>query len=409
VKQRALFAVAVVYSAAHFCLSGIRQPLGNFYGDFLASFPSEQAARFTGRLDFFRGSLAQSWAGMHTGQALRLWHYGPLEHLITLPLFVFPNLRTAYTAWLIANYVFLGLIALLAADVYEWRGWGWIAFLGALNFLPLFEALTQRNIEIFELLLIFAAFAMMRRRRQVAGGFLIGLAAMTKFLPLIFLPYFAVRRMWRAFGGALLAIVPLAIATEWLLGWSHSGIVYQLRHGSFLETDLNQSLSGMVIRLIRRTRLPLDIALASQIAIVAALMVLALLFIRARHQRGDEDLAWSALITAMVLLPPHNEQYYFVLLLFPYCALLTRRMFLPWLTVSYLLVAMPVPLSLLNRLLKIDSFQTYLGLGIPFAGAAILMVLCSLALVGTSHAVYGTEQQCPWKTHSPISPPSSTA
>ena len=78
----------------------------------------------------------------------------------------------------------------------------------------------------------------------------------------------------------------------------------------------------------------------------------------------------------MVLLPPHNQQYYFVLLLFPFLALLARRMALPWLAVSYLLVGAPLPF----RLFGAGAFQLYLQAGIPFVGAAILAVLCVRAL-----------------------------
>ncbi len=155
----AVVVLAWIYTAAHFVASGIKQPLGNFSGDFLASFPSWRLSVLLGRQDLFKGSLADEWARMLDPQltwiyavghfifsgikhAFRasfpswrlsvwlgpldlfksslaelarmvwdshpLWHYGPVEHLVTLPLFAFSDLRSAYTAWLIANYAFLG-------------------------------------------------------------------------------------------------------------------------------------------------------------------------------------------------------------------------------------------------------------------------------------------------------------
>ncbi|HEX3107948.1 MAG TPA: glycosyltransferase 87 family protein, partial [Thermoanaerobaculia bacterium] len=176
--KKALAVVLGIYTAAHFYFSGIRQPLANFYGDFLASFPSWRLSVLFGRLDLYKGSLAEFWA-MRFGGTHPLWHYGPVEHLVTLPLFAFGNLRSAYIVWLVANYVFLIAIIVLAAKLFEHRA---LAVLAILNYGPLFEALTQRTIEIFELLLLFIAFASLRRERKVSSGVAIGFAAMTKFL-----------------------------------------------------------------------------------------------------------------------------------------------------------------------------------------------------------------------------------
>ena len=370
--------LASIYSAAHFFFTGIRQPLRNFYGDFLGAFPSWRLSMLLGRPDFYRGSLAEEWATTFHTRAVPLWHYGPVMHLVTLPLFAFGDLRSAYLAWLFATYAFLMASLVLAARVFDLRGMRWIALLAILNFVPLYEALTQRNIEFFEMLLIFAAFAQMRAGRQTAAGMLIGIAAMTKFLPLIFIPYFAIKRMWRALAASLITIAPIAVATELVFGWRNSGIVLQLREGSFLRGALNQSLSGMIIRLLRWTHSysPPLAATLSRMAIVAALAGVSWIFLKTRDCKGNEDLEWAALMVAMVLLPPHNQQYYFVLLIFPFLTLLARRLYLPWLAISFLLVGAPVPF----RFLGPEAFLTYLRAGIPFIGAAILAVLCVRAL-----------------------------
>jgi len=378
---------AWIYSVAHFYVSGIRRPLDNFYGDFLASFPSWRLSVLLGRLDLYHGTLAEEWAGAKV-HGHPVWHYGPVEHLVTLPLFAFSDLRSAYIAWLIANYAFFVAIValamwLFAGGVPRWIRWS-VVPIAFLNYLPLYEALTQRVIEIFELALVFAAFALMRRGRPAASGFLIGLAAMTKFLPLIFIPYFAIKRMWRALAGSLMAIVPIAIATEVVFGWRHSGILIQLRHGGFIDSALNQSFSGMIVRLLKWTHSSLSPAVLSRVAILAALAGLSWLFLKTRHCAGIEDLEWSTLIVAMVLLPPHNQQYYFIFLLFPYLALFAHHRAKPgrlrWLAVSFVAVGMPVPLTLVSRLTGTDAFPVYLQAGIPFLGAAILAILCASAL-----------------------------
>ena len=377
--KKALLGVATIYTAAHFYFSGIRQPLTNFSGDFLASFPSWRLSVLFGRLDLYKGSLAEFWA-MRFGATHPLWHYGPVEHLVTLPLFAFGNLDSAYIAWLMANYVFLIAIIVLATTTFGNRT---LAILAILNYGPLFEALTQRTIELFELLLLFVAFAL--RRRKIASGIAIGFAAMTKFLPLIFVPYLALKR--RA-ASALITIALIAIATQIVFDWRYSETAVQLRAGGMIHSVLDQSLAGMM----RRLGAPHTVA---RVVILVALALLSWLFFRARNLSSIEDLEWSTLIVAMVLLPPHNEQYYFVLLLFPYLALAARelRSWEKWtLAVSFVLTGTLIPLSVVSRLTGTNAFGAYLALGIPFVGAAILAVLC---VSGMSYAVLTAEQHVP--------------
>jgi hypothetical protein len=397
-----LASAAWTYTIAHFAASGVKQPLGNFYGDFLASFPSWRLSVLLGRLDLYKGSLAEKWA-LEFGVGHPLWHYGPVEHLVTLPLFAFSDLRSAYTAWLIVNYAFLLAILALAAAVFQGNRSKWVwrsaSAIAILNYGPLYEALTQRTIEIFELLLIFAGFALMKRGNLTISGFAIGLAAMTKFLPLVFVPYFVVKRRWQAFAGSMMAIGPIAIVTEVVFRWRYSGTVVQLREGGFLNSALNQSLSGMIIRLLVWTKSSLSAATLSRGAIIVGLVGLSWLFLRARNCATIEDLEWSTLIVAMVLLPPHNEQYYFVLLLFPYLAVVARelRPVAPahaarrwWLAISFFLTGTLVPLSVLNRLTGANVFSTYLTWGIPFVGAAILATVCVHAVLAEGAAAHDT-------------------
>jgi len=389
-------AVAWIYTAAHFAMTGIRQPFRNFTGDFLASFPSWRLSVLTGRLDMYRGSLAASWA-VKFGSGHPLWHYGPVEHLVTLPLFAFRDLRTAYMAWLIVNYAFLAGILLFACSVFhsgraKWL-WRSIVVIATLNYGPLFEALTQHTIEIFELLLLFAAFALFLRGRDAASGAAVGFAAMAKFLPLIFLPYFLLKRQMRALRAAVVSIAAIAIATQAVLDWRYSGIIAQLRSGGLIEGDTDQSLAGMIRRLLVWTRSPLSPSLVSFGAILLAGAGVAWLFLRTRNASEIEDLEWSTLIAVMVLFPPHNEQYYFVLLLFPYLALLARELrplAVPhrarrwWLAISFVLTGTLIPLSVLNRLTGRQMFSLYLASGVPFIGAAILAGICIHALLADS-------------------------
>jgi hypothetical protein len=284
--------------------------------------------------------------------------------------------------------------------------WRSVVGVAVLNYGPLYEALTQRNIEIFELLLIFAAYALFLRGRAASAGGAIGVAAMTKFLPLIFLPYFLVKRQLRALSTSVITIAVIAIATEVVLGWRYSGTVVQLRRGGLIYSETDQSLAGMIRRLLVWTRSPLSVPVVSLGAIILAVTGVAWLFLRSRNCAAIEDLEWSTLIAVMVLLPPHNEQYYFVLLLFPYLALLARELrpdVSPhrarrwWLAISFFLTGVLVPLSIVDRMTGLKIFSLYLTLGIPFVGAAILAAICVHAVLsecavmqvapGTPHAL----------------------
>ena len=407
-RRRLLWIAVLLYSLLHFAATGVRQPLANFYGDFLASFPAWKVASLAGRLDLYAGSLARQWGPPP------IWHYGPVLHLITIPLLSFPSLRSAYLAWLFVNYAFVAVTAILAIRIIDDGRPTLTTTLAVIvvfcNFNPLYETLTQRNIELFELMLLFAAYALYRRGRETACGAAIGVAAMAKFLPLIYLPWLVLKRRWRALGAALAVIVPIAIVAQLVLGWQHSGILLQLRGGSFLNSELNQSLSGVVVRLVQWTHSGLSVATISRVLIVACLIALSALMLRLRRHEGIEDLEYGLLAAAMVLLPPHNQNYYFVFLLLPYLLLYARyRTCWSWraalLALSFVLVAVPIPLSVVQRFTGLDAFSLYLRAGIPFVGAALLVIVL-LAEIGMSCALFGSEQPCPSKRPSRISAPS---
>jgi hypothetical protein len=400
-RRKLLWAAALLYSLAHFALTGLRQPLGNFYGDFLATFPARRLALLAGRLDLWSGTLAQRWTHMFPWGHADIWYYGPLHHLIAAPMLAFPTLRSGYIAWLFVNLLFVGATMAIAAKIADDVLAVVVMFL---NFNPLYEAITQRNIEIFELMLLFAAYALYRRGRDSACGAAIGAAAMAKFLPIIYLPWLVLKRRWRALGAAIAVIVPLTIAAQPILGWQNSGTLLQTKHGGFIDSDLDQSLSGVIVRLVGLSHA----AIASRVAIAVALIAFCALMLRLRNRQGVEDLEFGLIAMAMVLLPPHNQNYYFSFLLLPYAFLYARYRCEKWswrttlCAVSFVLVAAPVPFSILQRLTGLDAFTLYLRAAIPFIGATLLVIVL-VAEIGMSNAVLTAEQPCPSKKPSRIS------
>lgn len=386
---RILVAIAWVYAVAHFYSTGVRYALRLFASDFLAVFPTWQVARFVGRLDMYHGSLAEQWGPPP------VWYYGPVLHLITLPLFAFETLRGAFTFWLVVNYVFVGAtLLLLVLEIDDWRptlATTSLVFIVALNFSPFYEALTIRAIEVFELLLLVVAFALHRGGRSTAAGLVIGVAAMAKFLPLIYIPYFALKRDWRALGASVATVGVIAVATQLTLGWRYNATVHQLTadHGGVIRFEENQSLAGFVLRIVDWTDAPVNGPLMGRIAIVLGLVALTLLFLRT-VDRGREvvEVEWWMLITAAVLLPPHNQNYYAILLLPAYLVLFVRYRAAGLLRspraialyASFLVVGLPMPLSAVSRVVGFAVWPVYLRSGGGFVGAAILVALLALEL-----------------------------
>jgi len=382
---RALLMLAIagiwLYSAAHFLQTGIRLALGQFYGDLLGNFPSGTLMRWLGREEsMFAGTLAEEWL------PVPLWGYGPVLHLLTLPLvWLLGTLRQVYQALLVANYAFLGLaVWRLYRLVAPARRRGLYATLLAavvLNFYPLYEAILQRNVEIFELMLIVWAMDSFVRRRDALAGVLIGVAAMTKFLPGIFIGYFLLKGRWRAAAAGTATIAVLAALAQVTLGWQHNSVLMQLAHGSYLDLHLNQSLVGFLLRLL--WWLPGREAWAKA-AMFAGIAGFGWLMIRLRHHQ-DWRLEWSLVLVGMIMLLPHNQNYYLVFLIVPYAVLLSMILDRaltgwPWITAvaaSFLLVGWPVPLSLVDRLFGLPAglgAEWLLWLSLPVCGVILLVV-----------------------------------
>ena len=391
--ERAGCAAVWGYSAAHFIKTGVLFAMTNFFGDFLSNFPSGRIAAWCGRSDFYVGTLAERW------NPIPSWGFGPVFHLVTLPLFAFPSLQEAYRIWLAVNAVLLlaagGVLYRVAFPQRRTLATLTLCGFAMLNYYPLYEALIQRTIEIFEFLLVVTAMALYARRRDAAAGSLVGCAAMTKFLPGILVPYFLLKRRWRAAGWALAVIAALALLAQATLGWQHNFIVNYLLDGDIAyHGDLRtQSVVGIVYRTLTSLGIQGSWIGIGKALIVCCAMALAWLMVRFRT-RGEWTLEWSLLMVAMVMLLPHSQNYYLLFLLIPYTVLLGRLLEerLPaawgvWWGASFLLTGWPIPLSLMDRLLGRSFADLLFSYSIPGVGVALLVALLVMALYKTAAPV----------------------
>ncbi len=369
----AIAALLWVYSWLHFVKTGVIFALGNFMGDFLYNFPAPKIALWANASSIYFESPTQV---LHGSLHSQHWSYGPLFHIVSLPLLFLGPLQEGYRLWLVVNYAFLiagcWLLYRLTAPARATLLSVTAFVVMVLNYHPLYEALIARNIELFEWLLVVGAMTCYAKRRDAMTGILMGLATMTKFLPGWFILYFALKRRWRAFWAAVIVTGAIGIVAQSLLGWQHNTTVLQLFQGgyaacSYSAVHSNLSVAGVILRLTQLIGFERYWAPVSQVCIVI-LAVLFLWFLWRVRFSAYWKLEWSLIAIAMITLLPHNQPHYLIFLLIPYAVLweeaMTRVGRERWrwiflLVVSWALTAWPIPLSLVHRLFGLTIEQLF--------------------------------------------------
>jgi Glycosyltransferase family 87 len=199
------------------------------------------------------------------------------------------------------------------------------------TFFPLLSSNLTGTMNAILLLLLTAGWAAWQRRRDVAAGAMVGIAAVIKLFPLALLPYLAWRRHWRllaALGATLLGGLALGL------------VVTSLDHNIYYFRDMlphlaagtgyreNQSLAGFTARLC-------DPALAQAGGnagwcgrLLDWPLVLALLAIvlTASSRASRSGLEFALAISALPLISSVTWSFHLVILILP-IALLIRRVF----------------------------------------------------------------------------------
>ncbi|SVD80303.1 uncharacterized protein METZ01_LOCUS433157, partial [marine metagenome] len=186
--------VTIIYSLVRLVLTTVRYGINTHYNsDFFASFPAPAVARAFGKADtFLVGGEVERY--LQDGQ----WLYGPVYHLITLPLFLFSDKYAAFDALLYGTLFFFISSCLILiyfsvrSPFWSYRTAGVIFIVG--NMSPAFEALGQRNIEIFELLILSVAVVLYDRKFSRLAALLIGVGAGIKFVLGAIVPYLIIHR-----------------------------------------------------------------------------------------------------------------------------------------------------------------------------------------------------------------------
>ncbi|MBI3493687.1 MAG: DUF2029 domain-containing protein [Acidobacteria bacterium] len=398
-------------------------------GDFYQTLPGGYVERVNPTL-WNSADLAGS-AAFHKDYYL----YGPIQYLTLYPI-AYLNSYAEIAKLLLALYsvlIFTTVVVLwrtmVAAEAGRDAGVG-PAVCAVLLFAPLIVCYVQREFEIVAFLIwTLGAYAIVTGR-NAAGGAAIGYVTWFKLLPVGFLPYFVLRRWWRAIAGfivASVAVLGLAHAVFGLdsfLMLSRSRVITvessaahivgaQFRPligsratfyfdprkspgflGRGFCADWNETNETIVsVRWalcdlnLRHAWLPSRELFWSITIAIGALFVTA--FVRherrlATHLEAKWRSIWELSLVSMatvVLVRAHF--YYLIVLLFPLVALLYRYLlYRPhWTRVAALafsyvaLSAFVVPLSVTSMAIGRDAWHVYMHYNVYFYGELTLFAL----------------------------------
>jgi hypothetical protein len=216
---------------------------------------------------------------------------------------------------------------------------------------PILSDLQHGNINILILFVCMAGLIAFRNRRDWLAGTLIGLAAAIKVTPLLFVPYFAIKRQWNIVGAslcsflALLFLVPSLVIgfgqNLWLVrSWSGAMIEPYVLEGKVETLQTNQSLPGVTLRLLTDSPgidLPdgslgrvnwFSVSPQAALGCVKAIMFGLLVWIgwlsrRPASDRTDPRLAMECAMVfiAMLLVSERSWKHHFVTMTLPYAVL----------------------------------------------------------------------------------------
>ncbi len=394
VLARSILGAVLLYSAVHlyFYIDLYAWPIHP--SDFLGSFPNHIIADWLGDPERFYLYFTMDTHPMEHPY----WNYGPVFHVITIPMYFLPDAVFAYRSLLIvfglAYLAGSGLI-LHTLRLLDLRSYPSIfAVLVCLNFNPAYEGFTQRSVELFEVLLIAIGIYCYSRGSDRLTGIAIGLAAMTKFLPGVLILWFLIRRKWTAFITSVVVCAVCTIAAEIAFGWRYSWTwklmddIEQNEPNYFLGHPLNQAISGAIYRL--SPHIGLSSHADAIVAIIGGLCIASLAWwLYRRRKSSDWLLEWCLLLMLIIYIAPHNQTYYLVMVVIPFYVSIDRARSVPrgirrriWaaLGVSYLLVGWPLPLKAVTWTAN-NVFQAgwqhigtrLLSLSVPLVGSVCLL------------------------------------
>jgi hypothetical protein len=299
--------------------------------------------------------------------------YGPI-FVLEWRLLLAPG-RITITDLAILDYVLFG-VAFVCTWLALFRGfrpWLLVLVLAAwlANHATVALFASAQHLEALELALFAVAGLLMQRGRQSWSGLSLGLAIVTKTLPIVFLPYLVVMRKWRAFIATSVVAGIIFVGTCVFQNTSLvDGAVQLLFQGPNLTktkaTAEEYSLTAFFVRLqggggdAASSPRQAEIAFLLHAAIALIVVVVAgFVLWRCRGEGRGVILAFGLIEAVLLVVTPSSHIHYFVFLLPAWTAVfaellhhaLSRQTVVLWaaLVGSYVLVGFDQPFVLLQR------------------------------------------------------------
>src|SRR5256712_11657438 len=199
------------------------------------------------------------------------------------------------------------------------------------TFFPLANSVFAGAMNSFLLLLLTGGWACWRRRQDIAGGVLVGIATIFKLLPLALLPYLVWRRHWKLVG---------ALCVTGVAGLGAGLVVTSIDHNIYYFRDMlphlaagtgyreNQSLAGFTARICQPSTADAGGGAGWCGRALAWPLVLLLLFvvIRATSRPARSGLEFALAVSTLPLISSVTWSFHLVVLILP-IALLIRQAF----------------------------------------------------------------------------------
>ncbi|MGC8638823.1 MAG: glycosyltransferase 87 family protein [Isosphaeraceae bacterium] len=315
-----------------------------------AAFYYPKAADHRSAFVRWRPQVIKFWEGVNIYDKM-LFPNPPILPITLGPLMALPPVAGALS-WFAIKVILTSIALIFCLRVVKPPGLPFPPFFQSavllLSLRPILGDLHHGNINLLILFLIIAMFEAWREGHDLLAGLLLGLAISYKVTPALFVPYFAYKRSWRTVGATFLglllflAVVPSAVVGprfnfECLQMWWHRMLTPFLLEGSSSPQEINQSLVGVMTRLL--TEIPpgtsrydvhVDVNLVAWPprlvsylvkALTVGLLALLGFFCRTKTEdRRDTRLLgeMALVVLTMLFISERSWKHHFVTLLIPY-------------------------------------------------------------------------------------------
>ena len=286
----------------------------------------------------FAPGVRNTWAPFFALFAVPLALLDRVSPLLSRGIWIAVNLASLLVVLALVARRLTGKSLRLRAEVAE----GEVSLASASLLVPLF--LTDRfvstnfdhlqiNLVLFALVL--GGLELGARRRDAAGGVLIGLASAIKVMPLVFVPYLVFRRKWKLAATAVVSFAAFSLSPALILGPARFSAEIAAWRAEIAKGwgvgKMNQSVFALFDRLLGHGFLPfaapgdtfapesgrlLPVVATAALALLVAALAL-VLFRRTADGSFAEFCEWSAVFAVSALFSPVAWKAYFCVLLLP--------------------------------------------------------------------------------------------